>query len=191
MYRDITIGNTNYRADLGILLDHRITIQGGQVSVSPDLDGTTPDAEFEATFTGRGYINIITAPEDCVIGDAMMELGDTLKLAQAAKLAEIAAARWKAETDGITVNDMTIDTSRESQALVTGAALAATLDPDYTCQWKTASGFVTLNAAAVVAVAQAVRAHVQACFDREAALAAVVEAAETVEEVQAIEYETV
>jgi hypothetical protein len=189
MYRDITIDNTNYRADLGILLDHRITIRDGQVSVSPDLDGTTPGAEFEATFTGRGYTNVITAPEDCVIGDATMEPGDELKMAQAAKLAEIAAARYTAEADGITVNEMTIDTSRESQALVTGAALAATLDPDYTCQWKTAGGFVTLSAAAVVAVAQAVRAHVQACFDREAALAALVEAAETVKEVQAIEYE--
>jgi predicted secreted protein len=109
-----------------------------------------------------------------------------LEEVKAAKLAEIAAARWKAETGGVMVESMTIDTSRESQALVTGAALAATLDPDYTCQWKTAGGFVTLTAAAVVAVAQAVRAHVQACFDREAELTVAVEAAETVEEAQAV-----
>jgi hypothetical protein len=104
------------------------------------------------------------------------------------KTEEIAAARWKAEVGGVAVGGMTVDTSRESQALITGAALAATLDADYTCRWKTAGGFVDLDAKTVIAVAQAVRAHVQECFDREAELTAAIEAAETVEEVQAIGY---
>jgi hypothetical protein len=186
MYRDITINGTQYRADLGILIDHRITIEGGQVSVSPDLDGRTPGAEFEAAFTGRGYVGVIAAPEEYVIGDATMEPGDKLKIAQAAKLAEIADARWKAETGGVTVGGMTVDTSRESQALITGAALAATLDDAYTCRWKAAGGFVTLDAATILTVAAAVRQHVQACFDREAELAEQIEAAETVEDLEAV-----
>lgn len=82
----------------------------------------------------------------------------------------IAARRYQAETAGVTVNGMPLDTGRDSQALVTGAALAAVIDPNYTCQWKTAAGFVDLDAQQIIAIASTMRAHVQACFDREAAL---------------------
>lgn len=102
------------------------------------------------------------------------------------KLAEIAAARFEAETGGIEIQGTRIATDRESQALITGAALQAYIDPSYVCQWKTAGGFVTLDAAALLGIAQAVRQHVQNCFDREAELAAQVEAATTAEEVEAI-----
>jgi hypothetical protein len=186
MYRDITINNTQHRADLGILVDHRITIKDGEISVSSDLDGRTPGAEFEASFTGRGQVNIIVEPEGCAIGDATMEAGDRLQLAKAAKLAEIAAARFAEETGGVAVNGMTIATDRESQALITGAALQATIDAGYTCQWKTAAGFVTLDATAILAVVQAVREHIQGCFDREAERAGEVGATGTVEAVEAI-----
>jgi hypothetical protein len=189
MYRDIAINGTQYRVNLGILSDHRITIKNGEVSVSPDLDASTPGAEFEATFTGRGETRVLVAPEEYVIGDATMEPGDKLKIAKAKKLAEIAAARYKAEIDGITVSDMGIQTDRESRALITGAALAATIDSTYTCQWKTAAGFVTLDATTILSVAQAVRQHVQECFDREAELAAAVDAATTVADIEAVVWE--
>jgi hypothetical protein len=91
-----------------------------------------------------------------------------LEAAKERKRSEIAAARWAEETAGIDVNGFTVRTDRESQALVTGAALAAFADPDYTCQWKTEAGFVSLDSVQIKAVAQAVRAHVQSCFDREA-----------------------
>jgi hypothetical protein len=104
------------------------------------------------------------------------------------KRAEIAEARWKAETGGVTAQGMTISTDRDSQALITGAALQATLDPNYTCHWKTGSGFVQLDAQTILGVAAAVRQHVQECFDREAELLAEVAAAETVEDVKAISW---
>ena len=84
--------------------------------------------------------------------------------------AAVAARRYLAEVAGITVDGMAIDTGRDSQALITGAALAAMLDPAYACRWKTPAGFVELTAEQIIAVAQAVRAHVQAAFDREAEL---------------------
>lgn len=83
---------------------------------------------------------------------------------------EIAARRYQAETAGITVNGMDVPTDRDSQAMVTGAALQAVIDQNYTCQWKTAGGFVDMDAPQIIALASAMRAHVQACFDREAAL---------------------
>ncbi len=89
---------------------------------------------------------------------------------------DIAARRYLAEISGITVNGMPLDTGRDSQALVTGAALAAVIDSAYSCQWKTASGFIDLDAQQIIAIASAMRAHVQACFDREAALLDALEA---------------
>ena len=84
--------------------------------------------------------------------------------------ARIAERRYRAETAGIIVSGMPLDTGRDSQALVTGAALAAVIDPAYHCQWKTIEGFVDLDAQTIIALASAMRAHVQACFDREAEL---------------------
>lgn len=82
----------------------------------------------------------------------------------------IAARRFQAETGGVTVQGIQVNTERDSQSLLTGAAFAASLDPDYRIKWKTASGFVELTGDQVIALATAVRAHVQACFDREAEL---------------------
>ena len=84
----------------------------------------------------------------------------------------IATRRWQAEVAGITVNGMQVDTGRDSQALITGAAVSAMLDPGYSVRWKTAVGFVDLNAEQIIGLASTVRAYVQACFDREAELLA-------------------
>lgn len=84
--------------------------------------------------------------------------------------AEIADRRYNEEISGIIFSGMAIDTGRDSQGLITGATLASVLDPSYVCNWKTPTGFVELNASTLAAVSQAVRAHVQACFDREAEL---------------------
>jgi hypothetical protein len=86
------------------------------------------------------------------------------------RLRAIAARRYLAETAGISLQGMPIDTGRDSQGLIVGAAVQAMLTPEYSVRWKTVDGFVTLSAEQVLGVAQAVRAHVQACFDREADL---------------------
>jgi hypothetical protein len=225
MYRNITIDGTQYKADFTALDNARVTIAGDKITVSSDLTGRTPGAEFEAVFYGRERVEIITAPISEILqitnevpnpayidaettpdapqtiqevqtapGPDRYDIGPLtpdedetpLTLAKRAKLAEIAAERWKAETGGITLQGMTIDTSRESQALITGAALQATIDSAYTCQWKTSGGFVTLDAAAVLTVATAVREHVQACFNKEAELTAAVIAAAAIEVVEAV-----
>jgi hypothetical protein len=82
----------------------------------------------------------------------------------------IAARRYIAETSGTTINEMPIDTGRDSQGLITGAALQALIDPNYSLHWKTSAGFVDLTGQQVIGVASAVRAFVQACFNRESDL---------------------
>lgn len=84
--------------------------------------------------------------------------------------AAIAAERYRKETAGIILSGMHIDTGRDSQALITGATVQAMLDPSYVLRWKTVHGFVELTAEQIIGVASAARAHVQACFDREAEL---------------------
>lgn len=113
-----------------------------------------------------------------------------MQFAQAveAKRAEIAAARYEAECAGITIQDVEVATDRDSQGLILGAAVQAQTTPGYTVQWKTKQGFVTLTAEQIIAIATAVRAHVQACFDREAYYLEQIESATTPETLQAITF---
>jgi len=113
----------------------------------------------------------------------------TMEELREAKLDELAASRWAAETGGVSVGGMTIRTDRESQGMITGAALQAMIDPEYTCRWKAGEGFVDLDAQTILGAAMAVRAHVQACFDREAELAARAAAASTPKDLEAISWE--
>ncbi|MNC14186.1 hypothetical protein D3C75_619520 [compost metagenome] len=81
---------------------------------------------------------------------------------------KVAMTRYNHEVSGITVAGMAVDTGRDSQGLIAGACLAAIIDPDYVVNWKTSSGeFLPLTAQQIIGVATAVRAHVQACFNRE------------------------
>lgn len=124
--------------------------------------------------------------ENPAVPDEPLPPEPTLDKLKAQKKAEIAAARYDAETAGTSVNGITIDTGRDSQALITGAAVAAMLDENYSLNWKTTAGFIHLTAPEIIAVAQAVRAHVQVCFDREAELCTLVDVAETKEDLDEI-----
>jgi hypothetical protein len=125
-------------------------------------------------------------------GDAYELIDDewvlNLDKAKEAKKAEIASARYDAETGGLEVNGVTIDTSRDSQALLIGAVIQALQDPEYTLNWKTTNGWVTLDATTIIAIGTAVRQHVQACFDREEELSGQVDEATTEEEIDAISW---
>ena len=102
------------------------------------------------------------------------------------KYREIAQARYNAEIAGITINGVSIKTDRESQGLITGAALKAMQDNTYTCKWKGIDGFIELTAPQIIAIADAVRQHVQSCFDHEAELLPLIEAATTEAELNLI-----
>lgn len=95
-----------------------------------------------------------------------------------AELAEAQRTAFKLRRDmavngGTTFSGMHLQTDDITQSRITGAALAAMIDPNYSLQWKMHGGdFITLTGAQIIAVAQAIRAHVQACYDREAELIA-------------------
>jgi hypothetical protein len=100
----------------------------------------------------------------------------------------LADRRWQAEIGGISINGSIIATDEKSQAKFMGAVVAAMLDANYSVQWKMPGGsFVTFNHDQIIAVGQAMRAHVQACFDREAELSAQINGASDAEAIAAID----
>lgn len=90
----------------------------------------------------------------------------------------VAVERYKREATGVNVDGLQIETTRDSQALIASTGLSAILDPEYRCNFKTVDGFVEIGSAQIITIAKAVRAHVQACFDRELTLLRAIEAGE-------------
>lgn len=87
-----------------------------------------------------------------------------------------AARRYAAETGGIVVDGVSILTDRESQRLIADAASYVEKYTVATVNFKSATGFVTLTAEQIDAIAGAVGAHVQASFSSEMAVAAAIDA---------------
>ena len=131
-------------------------------------------------------VNGAISVEYKVVDKTESEFADHLDRVKQDKLSEIAAARYEAEIAGIEKDGSLIRTDRQTQAMISGAALKATRDEAYVCRWKTADGFVTLGAEDIIDVADTIRDHVQSCFDREAVLSDQVGAATTLEAVRAI-----
>lgn len=105
-----------------------------------------------------------------------------------AKLAALAERRWQAETGGTTVAGTPIKTDAQSTGKITAAYVQATANPSFTARWKVDTGiFVTLDAATIMAIGDAVTAHVQACFDREDTLTTAILAAEDISALAAID----
>jgi hypothetical protein len=87
-------------------------------------------------------------------------------MADAATLHTWAAAeRYRRQVGGVTVGGVFVPTDADTRDILTAAVVLATQYPTYTISsWKTEAGYSTLDAPAIVAFADAVRAHVQACF---------------------------
>lgn len=114
----------------------------------------------------------------------------TLEEAKENKKKELADARWRDEVGGIVIDGVRMYTDRESQAKYTGAVVTYTAKGVWPPSWKGMDGWLTLpDGNALMDLAEAVEMHVAGLFVREEALSKQVDAAETVEEVQAISWQ--
>lgn len=104
--------------------------------------------------------------------EGMPILQEIAGTSEVALRALIANRRRSMVARGITSGGVSIDTSLAGQVALTGAVMAAQLDAGYRCSWKTANGFIEINAKKILDMAIAVRAHIQSCFNREAELLA-------------------
>lgn len=103
---------------------------------------------------------------------AFIDAYDPLPIAQSDKLTELAELRWRREISGASFAGVTVPTDDRSKILLAGKRLEAMANPDGQWAWKVGPGqTVTLTAAQIVGLSDAVAAHVQACFDREAVIA--------------------
>ena len=92
------------------------------------------------------------------------------------KLDELAAFRYRKETGGITLPDGTeINTDDRSQFKIARAYDKSKADATYTTKWKANNGWVEIDAATIITIGDAVFDYVDACFTREAELAALIE----------------
>lgn len=113
---------------------------------------------------------------------------DRLVASRAAKLAALAERRWQAETGGAVVAGTPIKTDAQSTGKITAAYVQATANPSFTARWKVDTGvFVTLDAATIIAIGDAVTSHAQACFDNEDVLTTAILAAEDAAALDAID----
>jgi hypothetical protein len=130
------------------------------------------DATYQSWLAEGGTPTRI-ASEDELVDMLQTRAPNVVAQFPAGLLAYAAAARFAKETGGITFNGAAVQTDRETQAQLSGAYNYVQVAPSATIQWKQADGsFISLNAAAITAVATAVAVHVQACFGAEATLAA-------------------
>lgn len=84
-----------------------------------------------------------------------------------------AAKRWAVETGGIVLpGGVQVTTDERTRGVITAAYVQAGADPAFTIpNWKLATGvYVTLDAATIFAIGDAITAHVQACFSANAAI---------------------
>jgi len=115
---------------------------------------------------------------------------DATLLAKAKTLAKntLASNRFIKEISGMTINGALIHTDRESQAMLNAAyVMATTGNLESGTIWKGADGWHTLAKADILALSVAVKDFVEALFVAEKAKYDLIEAATTVEEVNAID----
>jgi hypothetical protein len=164
-------------------LPHRIVLSDGRTRT----DNTTFTAE---ELTDAGWIEVSDKPvvsypqyvewngSDWVIQEK--DLND-VKLRWKSKITE---ARYNRETN----SHPTLDTTRESQAMINGVWSASQINPNITINFKNRDGSWTLlDANTINQVATALIDHVQACFNNEKALHEAVDSANTSSDVIAID----
>jgi predicted small integral membrane protein len=196
-------------AMLAVQVDEQGNVLRGRTDYSMDLPVPAPrGAALDAFIMGyapTAWFERIEAVADGVMDTSLAFLGDslgveqsagavtlpadTLEGARARKLVELADWRYQKETAGVTVGGARIKTDRGSQAIVTSAFISMSQGLVSSVDWKAEGGmWVTLGLPQITGIAQAVVAHVQACFTLEKQFSEDIAAAPTIEAVQAITF---
>ena len=133
---------------------------------------------YRNSLTNEVYCGDKLYPSDIQVGEL-----DGVKALQKQKITE---SRYEEEVAGISVNGQFVETDRTSQTRIAQAHSLVQLDPTTTVDWKSANGWVILNAANITEIALAIGKHVQKCFTKEKELHSLIDECETIEEVLSI-----
>lgn len=122
--------------------------------------------EYEAWLAAG---NVIPVPEET----------RTLADIKAQLIAAATALRWEKETGGIELGGVRVGTTLDDQNRISGVLAAIGLGGLESVDFKAQNGWVQLTAPELQGIAQAISAHVQACFSAERAHHEAIEAITT------------
>ena len=107
---------------------------------------------------------------------------------KAKKIAEFADARWREETAGFIYNEHEFHSDRESQDRFFQAYMASLNDPSFAVTWKTKDGWLEMTASDFITLYNEFQTFLQGLYQKEKALQEQVEAATTIEELEAVKW---
>ena len=162
-----------------------IELTDGPRVTSEQFKLQNPNVQYGGEFPSAAYLATIGA--SIVTPTKYPDLATGKEM----RLQELAQRRYEAEEGGTTLGGNPLATDRMTQSKITAAYVKASVDADYEITaWKTGPGiFSTLTAATIIAAANAIEAHVQACFDNEASLSSEITDAADLEELAAVDIE--
>lgn len=156
----------------------------------PDYDQSTQRLSGQIDETPDPTTKTVTV-RPLVVNLTPAELEARLIALRAERKSAATALRWEKETGGILIGGVPVATDDRSKTLILGKRAQAQSNPTMSFRWKAASGdWVDLTGAQIIAIADAVGDHVQACFDREGELQDLIDAAETAGDALAVDIAT-
>jgi hypothetical protein len=146
---------------------------------------------FNRYFTGTAWEYRVVEPEDT----PEVQPDRTLAEAKALKREELNAERDSHEAAGFMFGEHLLDSNERSVLRITVASMTARLAVEqgqpYSIEWTTAENYkITLTGEQVMSLPYYLALNAQALHDKCGSLKALVEAATTVEEVEAINWDT-
>lgn len=91
----------------------------------------------------------------------------TIEEEKALKFGALANERWQNEVSGITFIGSPIETDREAQGKLIAVRTLAKEDAGFTIDWKTADGWINLDAVSLISISDAVADYVGKCYAQE------------------------
>ena len=172
----------SYQGQEPKILPFRITLSNGQTRTDPST--FTPEEIADAGYTVAPNKPIVSYPEYVRWNGTDWDiLEQPIEIVKSEKKQQIATRRYQEE-----ISHPSLDTTRESQAMINGVWSASQINPNLVVNFKQKDGtWVQADANTINIIAIAVIEHVQACFDNEKTLNDAVDLANTSSEVVAID----
>jgi hypothetical protein len=122
-----------------------------------------------ADFPPPSGLSLVAGAEGYAIGGSIVGGAYTPPATAPVPPVDLAAyamsARWKKETGGISVGGVPLATDDRAKLMIVGARVAADADANWSTVWQGADGNAyPVNAVQMIAISNAVQAHVANCF---------------------------
>lgn len=143
------------------------------------------------TITKRQFIEAFVLDENnnVIPRESLKTVEQKFEEAKLDRKKYIASRRYAEEVGGIEVGGAVIKTDRESQSQLSNALVSLSNGFVSSVDWKGANGWVSLGLAEVQAISTIVAQHVQTLFTKEKQKVEAIDAATTLEEVVAVDWD--